>query len=435
MRTGSREGGAYRRSEPHGRALLLACVLALASSLAWSSSALAGLRHVEVKFSCTKVVFTFSGFPAGKEDTVTEGVRTSGTILAQQKFTFIGPEGSDTVNIPAPVGTVLLKAESRWNTNGVVGESGRHRERVVCEAGHPAVSVQKKQMIAGSEKEFTGGPLSGKTGQTVDYEILVRNIGNVPLVLSKFTDPGCEGISGGRGETPLAPKEETVYKCSHVLTESGEYKNVASVTAVPEGEGAEAIDEHSNTVVTSVAPKLSYEAMKLQEIAGSNAGYTSASLTGTVGEIVDYEIILKNTGSVAIAFSEFVDVNCDPGTLSHGGGNVVVAPGASTTFTCTRKLSEATTYQNVAQFYFGAVGGAEKTLAATNTVKVKVSQALAPQKTTEPPPKNDAGGTTTGTTTGAPTGKGGVLSTKSSAKKHKRKVRHTTSHRTPRFTG
>ncbi len=436
-----RRGAANRGSRLRRGAIVGACLLALATSLLFASSALA-LRRVSVTFSCTSVTYSFTGFPTGKEDTVTMEVRSDGSVYADEKWTFTGPEATRTLKVGIPAGHHLVKAESRWKTNGVIGESGRHRERLDCAAPEPALSIQKLQEIAGSKAGFTAVPLTGQAGETVDYEILVSNTGNVPLVLSGFSDPKCEAgtLAGGQGSTPLEPGAQTIYTCSRKLIESGTYTNVAYISATDED--GTTIEKESGTVTTTVAAKPHYEVAKLQEIAGSKAGFTSATLTASVGQTVDYEILVKNTGNVGIVFSEFTDVFCDPGTIAGGPGSSAVSPGASSTYTCTRKLTEASTYENVASITGLAVGATGKgETQATNTVYVKVGQAAptTPGATTGGGGSNTSNSNTSssGTGTGAKTpAGGGVLSTKSSAKKkHKKKVPHTSSHRTPRFTG
>jgi hypothetical protein len=436
---GARTGDTQRGLRP--RVLAFACLLALAVSLACASSALAK-RSVDVAFSCTAVSFTFEGFPSGVQESVTELVRgEGGVILAEEKFTFTGPTGSNTVTVALPGGHHLVKAEALWKTNGTVGESGKHRERLQCTAPHAALSVQKLQEIAGVERAFTAGELQGKAGETVDYQIIVSNSGNVPLFLSAFSDPNCEAetIAGGQGETPLAAGEKTVYTCSRKLTESGFYKNIASVTGTPEG--GKAIAAVSNEVVVAVSAKPQFEVSKLQEVAGTTTGYTGSVLSATVGQTIDYEIVVKNTGGVALVLSEFTDVYCDPGTLSGGPGGIPLAVGASTVYTCTRKLNEVGNYTNVASVEGAAVGSREiPKFEATNTVKVKVD-AAAPSNPGESSLPGTGTGTTTTTTTTTGTGtstgtspSGGVLSSKATTK-HKKRVPHTTSHRTPRFTG
>ena len=336
-----RTAPAPARAPSRARSLALALVVALAVSLAWSASALA-IRRVAVTFSCTAVTYTFEGFAKGKENTVSETVRGDGTVLAEEKFTFEGPDGTNTLPVSVPAGRHLVKAESHWRTDGAIGESGRHREMLDCAAPMPALAIDKLQMIAGSGHPFSVAPLTGAIGQVVEYEIIISNTGNVPLVISNFTDAKCDPgtLSGGQGETPLEPGFETIYVCDHVLTEGGAYKNQATVTATPPS-GAP-ITKLSQELEVTVPRKEKLEVSKLQEIAGSNAGYTESPLTASVNQTVDYEIVVKNAGTVPFALSEFVDVNCDPGTISGGpASGALLMPSESTVYTCTRKLTKA----------------------------------------------------------------------------------------------
>jgi Big-like domain-containing protein len=87
---------------------------------------------------------------------------------------------------------------------------------------------------------------------------------------------------------------------------------------------------------------------KRQEIAGSGSGFTASPLTGAIDETVDYKIIVENTGVFPETFSEFTDLHCDPGTLAGGPGASSVAPGESTTYTCSHLLTAAGRYTNEA---------------------------------------------------------------------------------------
>jgi hypothetical protein len=87
---------------------------------------------------------------------------------------------------------------------------------------------------------------------------------------------------------------------------------------------------------------------KRQEIAGSERGFTTSPLTGTIGETVDYEIIVENTGSFPETFTEFTDLHCDPGTLAGGPGASAVTPGQSTTYRCRHVLAATGPYTNEA---------------------------------------------------------------------------------------
>ena len=87
---------------------------------------------------------------------------------------------------------------------------------------------------------------------------------------------------------------------------------------------------------------------KRQEIAGGGRGFTTSPLTGAIGETVDYEIIVENTGSFPETFTEFTDPHCDPGTLAGGPGASGVAPGQSATYTCRHLLTAVGLYTNEA---------------------------------------------------------------------------------------
>ena len=96
--------------------------------------------------------------------------------------------------------------------------------------------------------------MTGALGQTVDYEIVVTNAGDVALTFSGFADPHCDPgtIAGGPGEAVLQPGESTTYTCSHVLGSVGSYVNEATVTGTPQGESP--ITQTSNAVAALVPP-------------------------------------------------------------------------------------------------------------------------------------------------------------------------------------
>src|SRR5437870_3754675 len=65
--------------------------------------------------------------------------------------------------------------------------------------GEPSFTIEKLQRIAGSGGSFTQATLTGVTGETVEYEIVVKNTGVPTLTLSNFTDQHCDAgtIAGG----------------------------------------------------------------------------------------------------------------------------------------------------------------------------------------------------------------------------------------------
>jgi hypothetical protein len=110
---------------------------------------------------------------------------------------------------------------------------------------------------------------------------------------------------------------------------------------------------------------------KRQQIAGSDGGFTSSTLTGATGETVDYEITVENTGIAPETFAEFTDPHCDEGTIAGGPGTNPLAPGESTTYTCSRLLMGPGVYTNEATVTGISIFGIPSTL-TSNRVVVEV---------------------------------------------------------------
>jgi hypothetical protein len=239
----------------------------------------------------------------------------------------------------------------------------------------PAFSIEKLQEIGGGGKGFTTAPLTGALGQTVHYQIAVKNTGRVGETFSDFADPHCDPgtIAGGPGSSPVAPGEATTFTCSHVLTAVGTYNNQAIVTAHTIG-GAP-LTQASNEVVVNVPAEPAFTIEKLQQV-GSSA-FTSLALMGAIGQTVEYQIIVKNTGNVSLVFGGLADPHCDAGTISGGPGSGPVAPGETTTFTCRHVLASPGTYVNEASLSGSPEGQAPMTH-TSNQVEVIVPSQAAP---------------------------------------------------------
>jgi hypothetical protein len=173
--------------------------------------------------------------------------------------------------------------------------------------------------------------------------------GNVGLTLSNFIDSQCAPVSGGPGSTTLERASSTTYTCSRALTGFGPYSNSATVTGKrsPAGSGGSPITQTSNTVVVNVPPEPGFSITKYQEIAGSNAGFTTSPLLGEVAQTVNYEIVVTNTGNVPLAFGELSDAKCE--SVTGGPGVALIEPNGSTTYFCQHLLTEAKAYSNTAQ--------------------------------------------------------------------------------------
>jgi hypothetical protein len=288
------------------------------------------------------VTWIFRKFPNVPNNYVKERITIGHYAPVWESARFDGPNTVSLSPISPVPGHNRIDTGAKWKGNGAKGGFDIHSPKS-CPP-RPALSIEKLQKISGS---FTKSPLFGKVGETVFYEIKVRNTGNVSLALSNFTDPHCDAgtISGGPGSNPLlsgpTPElgEATIYTCDHVLTSTELWENDATVTGMPTAGGVP-FSPTSNTVIVNgpITPEPGFSIEKLQKIEGS---YSPTPLTGKVAQTVFYEIVVKNTGSTSLTFSNFKDEHCDSGTLSGGPGSKALEPGESTTWLCDHVLTSA----------------------------------------------------------------------------------------------
>lgn len=273
-----------------------------------------GPAHDTVAFSCQTVTFSYEGFPQANGNTVTEIVYVDGAPYITRTFSFDGPSGSDAVTLDLPPGHHKLDARAKWKTNGVKGGHDQPDFGGVRCGAEPSFTVEKLQRGT-PRSPFTTSTVFGARRQTIDYEIVVKNTGNVPLVLSGFSDPRCDAgtVAGGPGSTALAPGEASTYTCTHRLTPEdqalGTYENTATVTATPpSGDGAP-LSEPSNPVLVDLPHDTATPTCS--EITFTFAGFPD--LPGnTVSEFVrvDRELVVSTsytfdgpTGSNSIALA------------------------------------------------------------------------------------------------------------------------------------
>jgi uncharacterized repeat protein (TIGR01451 family) len=276
-----------------------------------------------------------------------------GTVAGGEGASSVPPGGSVTYTCSHK----LTATGAYLNTAAVTGDTvGGHPleqtsntvEVTAAPPPAPAFTIEKLQELEGGGG-FTTAPLSAFVGQTVDYEIIVKNTGNVPLTFTSLSDTHCDAgtIAGGPGSAALAPGSSATWTCQHVLSVEGTYVNVATVVAAPPGEPS--LKQESPPVeVHAIVPAPAFTVEKLQRIAGGTGTYTTAQLSGDVGQTVEYEIVVKNTGNVALTLATFSDPRCDAGTIGGGPGGMPVQPGGSSTFTCTHLITAQEDITNIA---------------------------------------------------------------------------------------
>jgi hypothetical protein len=292
--------------------------------------------------TCTVVHWHWRKFPNMPNNLVHEYITIGHMAPFLRQFAFRGEEADQFTPINPRIGRNRIDTGAKWKGNGVQGGFDIHSGKKCPPA--PAFTIEKKQRI-GSSATFTKAPLTGLVGQIVEYEMIVQNTGNVPLVFSNFTDPNCEPgtIKGGPGTTPLQPGptpeagEKSTFTCTHQLTSTERYENVASVTGTPEpGKGSAATHESNIVIVNGPPPPAELTIEKRQKI--ETGEYTTSPLEGKVGQTVEYEIIVTDTGNTQLTLSAFTDANCEGIT---GGPSKALEPTESTTYLCHHLLTSA----------------------------------------------------------------------------------------------
>src|SRR4029077_20982446 len=157
--------------------------------------------------------------------------------------------------------------------------------------------IKKEKRFEG-EGAYTTSKLIGKLGQKVEYKITVKDTGNTSLTLKGLKDPKCDAATlSVPSQNPLSPGDSASFSCSHVLSALGVYTNVATETA--ESPGKE-LTHTSNEVEVEAKREPGFEAKKEQRFESEGA-YTTAKLTGKLGQKVEYKITVKDTGNTSLA--------------------------------------------------------------------------------------------------------------------------------------
>ncbi|HEX5852338.1 MAG TPA: hypothetical protein VFY36_04540, partial [Solirubrobacteraceae bacterium] len=221
------------RAARRGRAAALALALASLAALAPTGQARPAREHVlserqlralslertngVLTITCTSVTWTFREFPNLPGNTVTEQLKVN-RVKTTSTFTFDGSTGTHVTPIDAPPGSYIIDGRGRWRRGYANGASGSFdiHAKVTCPP-RPDMAVEKLQRIEGGDGAYTSASQTGEVGQTIGYEIVVRNSGNVPMTVDGLSDPRCDAgtITGGPAGGVLATSATSAYVCTH----------------------------------------------------------------------------------------------------------------------------------------------------------------------------------------------------------------------------
>ncbi|WP_343914941.1 DUF7507 domain-containing protein, partial [Aquimarina litoralis] len=209
----------------------------------------------------------------------------------------------------------------------------------------PSLSVIKTVRVAGSA-----------LNDVIEYDIVVTNTGNVTLTDIEITDDNADvGSIVGSPIASLAPGASVTVTANQTITQAdidaGFIENSATATGdsplggpddvtdvsdagdetveTPNGDGTTDGEPDNDPTVTDLIADPSLSVIKTVRVAGS-----------ALNDVIEYDIVVTNTGNVTLTDIEITDDNADVGSIV-GSPIASLAPGASVTVTANQTITQA----------------------------------------------------------------------------------------------
>ena len=233
----------------------------------------------------------------------------------------------------------------------------------------PGVSIVK---TVASVNGVAGDPAATAAGQVIDYNIVVINTGSETLTNVVVTDPTLDTTLGTLAS--LAAGATHTYTASQTVTQAEiDSGNAVTNTAVVTDTQT---PSESSTASTGVTQTPGVSILKTVTSVGGVAGDPTAT---TLGEAIDYSVVVTNTGNETLTNVVVLDTTLGTtlGTLAS------LAPGASATYTASQTVTQAELNTGTA---------------ATNTATVTDTQNVTGSSTAVTSVAQETGGTTGGLT-------------------------------------
>ena len=155
---------------------------------------------------------------------------------------------------------------------------------------NPKLTIKTEQKLKGSRAGFSARPLTVKLshagvdagrrkprprrpGEIIEYQVTVKNTGNVPLALTRLSDPYCADLSsGGPVDEQLQPGASARYSCQQTVSRDGTYLNQATIEATPPvGDGFTISRASNETVALGPDPEPTAETGAVTEVSPNTA--------------------------------------------------------------------------------------------------------------------------------------------------------------------
>ena len=230
------------------------------------------------------------------------------------------------------------------------------------------VTVNASQAPALSLTKSTPATSYSTLGESIAYDFVATNTGNVTLTGVTIADPKVDAITCAA--STLVPTASTTCRGTHLVTQadldSGSIVNTAAVTGTPPG-GSPVAPVPSNTVTISAAQNRALTVTKA----------TTTSSFAALGDSIPYTFAVTNTGNVTMNSITVIDAR----VAAIACPSTSLAPGASTTCSGTHSVSQADldggSVINTAAVTGTPTGGSAISPVPSNTVTVPAVQSPA----------------------------------------------------------
>ena len=312
----------------------------------------------------TNIVISDAKADAGSinpSSVATLAVGASTTFTATHKITQADIEAGLVVN--------QATAKATLSNGFVISDISDDPTVLTSTTNDPTVTIinQEGALVLEKIAQPANDGLYDELGEIITYELRVINTGNVSLNNITINDPNAdEGIISPAVLANLPAGSSAVFTATHTVVQddfdNGKVSNVATVTGVEPVEGTTITDQSDDptTLAPNDATVVSIPQFgRLNVKKTDNLPATTAPLTA-VGELITYEIIVKNTGTVTLTNVNIVDPNASgivlvstDGTDTNTDNRVdVLAPQQTATFQATHIITQADldngTVQNIA---------------------------------------------------------------------------------------
>ncbi|WP_198293619.1 DUF7507 domain-containing protein, partial [Algoriphagus resistens] len=168
-----------------------------------------------------------------------------------------------------------------------------------------------------------------EVGDVIEYTLVVENTGNVTLTNVTVNEPKAV-ITAGNPVLTLAPTETATITAEHVVTQedldAGEYRNQATARGQdPKNNNA---DASTNEIIVPAIQSPSLASVKR----------STTSSYSAVGDVINYDIVVRNTGNVTLTNIVVTDPKA---TIISGSPIATLAPQQNATVTAEHVVVQA----------------------------------------------------------------------------------------------